>query len=264
MDNLAYTEVRTNMKTQDFPSAYTEIVNDASYHMFYARLSTAPSSFLKEMTMYSYRVVEQPVPLEPLKPESFVPLTRFVFNLGRKSYVGREIKWWAEKYIQPLLQTFPQSRNQIMYRSYAYLKNNLRNNTDVLQEYFLPKEQILAFIQGLGDILQRHSVVTRNVEIRSVHKENILLDYAKADWFGVVLYLNFDVNEQDMRKIKEAHSDLIDLAQSLGGSFYLPYQLSATRAQIEKSFPEFGKFLELKKKYDADLLFTSKFYEKYG
>ncbi len=178
--------------------------------------------------------------------------------------MGREIKWWAEKYIQPLVQTFPESRNQIMYRSYAYLKNNLQNNTDVLQEYFLPKEQILAFIQGLGDILQRLTVVTRNVEIRSVHKENILLDYAKADWFGVVLYLNFDVNQQDMRKIKEAHSDLIDLAQSLGGSFYLPYQLSATRAQIEKSYPEFDKFLELKKKYDADLLFTSEFYKKYG
>src|SRR5205823_14801793 len=188
-----------------------------------ARLSDAPSSFLKETIIYAYQVVDQTSPPEPLKPETFVQLTRFVFNLGRKSSLGREIKWWAEKYIQPLLQTFPQSRNQIMYRSYAYLKNNLQNNTDVLQEYFVPQEQILAFIQGLGGILQRLTVVTRNVEIRSVHKENILLDYAKADWFGVVLYLNFDVNERDMRKIKEAHSALIDLAQRLGGSFYLPY-----------------------------------------
>jgi hypothetical protein len=178
--------------------------------------------------------------------------------------VGREIKWWSEKYIQPLLEKYPQSRNQIMHRSYAYLKNNLRNNTDVLQEYFFPTEQILAFIQGLGGILQRLAVVTRNVEIRSVHNENILLDYAKADWLGVVLYLNFDVAEQDMRKIREAHSELIDLAQSLGGSFYLPYQLSATRAQIDNSYPEFGRFIELKKQYDAELLFTSKFYQKYG
>jgi len=151
-----------------------------------------------------------------------------------------------------------------MYRTYAYLKNNLQNNTDVLQEYFLPKEQILAFIQGLGDILQRLTVLTRKLEIRSDNNENILLDYAKADWLVVVLYLNFDVTEQDMRKIREAHSELIDLAQSLGGSFYLPYQLSATRAQIDNSYPEFGRFLELKKQYDVDLLFTSKFYQKYG
>lgn len=264
MDNLAYNQVRTTIKTQDFPAAYAKIVSDPSYHMFYARLSDAPSSFLKETIIYAYKVVDQTLPLQPLKPETLVKLTRFVFNLGRKSYVGREIKWWAEKYIQPLLQTFPQSRDQILYNSYAYLKNNLRNNTDVLQEYFLPQEQILAFIQGLGDILQRRSVVTRNVEIRSVHKENILLDYAQGDWLGVVLYLNFDVNERDMRRVREAHFELIDLAQSLGGSFYLPYQLSATRAQIEQSYPEFGKFLELKKQYDPHLLFTSKFYEKYG
>ncbi|HLJ33367.1 MAG TPA: FAD-binding oxidoreductase [Ktedonobacteraceae bacterium] len=264
MDNLAYTERRPLIQTQDFPSTYTGIANNPDCHMFYARLSTAPSSFLKEMIVYSYAVVDQPVSTEPLKPENLVQLTRFVFNLGRKSYIGREIKWWAEKYIQPLTETFPQSRNQIMHRSYAYLKNNLRNNSDVLQEYFLPEEQILPFIQGLGDILQKHGVVTRNAEIRSVHKENILLDYARGDWFGVVLYLNFAVNEQEMRKVKEVHSDLMDLAHSLGGSFYLPYQLSATKEQIEKSYPEFDTFLALKKKYDPDLLFTSTFYETYG
>jgi FAD/FMN-containing dehydrogenase len=263
MENLAYNEVRTIIKTQDFPSAYKAIVNDPTYHMFYARLSDAPSSFLKETIIYAYKAVDQILALKPLQPEQLVQLTRFVFNLGRKSYLGREIKWWAEKNIQPLLETYPQSRNQIMYRSYAYLKNNLRNNTDVLQEYFLPTEQILPFIQGLGDILQRLGVVTRNVEIRSVHKENILLDYAQGDWLGVVLYLNFDVTERDMSKISEAHSELIALAQSLGGSFYLPYQLSATRAQIDNSYPEFGRFIELKKRYDPDRLFTSKFYQKY-
>ena len=263
-DNLNYTEVRSIIETQDFPSAYTNIVNDPTYHMFYARLSDAPSSFLKEMVIYGYKVVGQTASVEALKPESFVGLTRFVFNLGRKSYIGREIKWLAEKYIQPLLQKFPQSRNQIMHRSYAYLKNDLRNNSDVLQEYFLPQDQILAFMQGLGRILQRLAVVTRNVEIRSVHKENILLDYAKGDWLAVVLYLNFDVNEQAMRKIREAHVELIELAQSLGGSFYLPYQLSATRAQIEHSYPDFDKFLALKKQYDPDLLFTSTFYRKYA
>ena len=59
MDNFAYNEVRTIIKTQDFPSAYTAIVNDATYHLFYARLSDAPSSFLKETIIYAYKVVDQ-------------------------------------------------------------------------------------------------------------------------------------------------------------------------------------------------------------
>ena len=264
MENLSYNEVRSIIKTQDFPSAYAKIVSDPSYHLFYARMSTAPSSFLKEMIVYAYKVAGGPAPVQPLQPEKLVQLTRFVFNLGRKSYLGREIKWWAEKNIEPLLQAYPASRNQIMYQSYAFLKNNLPHNTDVLQEYFVPQDQILPFIQGLGDILQKLGVVTRNAEIRTVHKENILLDYAGGDWFGIVLYPNFDVDERDMRKVSEAHSQLIDLAQSLGGSFYLPYQLDATRAQIDKSYPEFGRFLELKKYYDPDLVFTSTFYQKYA
>lgn len=263
MDNLSYTETQTILKTSDFPLAYRNIVSDATYHMFYARLSTASTSFLKEMIMYAYKVNDHPAQIKLLEPEKLLKLTRFALNLGRKSFMGREIKWWGEKYIQPLTQTFPQSRNQIMHRSYAYLKNDLDNNTDVLQEYFVPKEQILPFIQELGNILQRNTVITRNVEIRSVHHENILLDYAQADWFGVVLYLNFDVTEHDMRTIKDTHSELVTLAQSLGGSFYLPYQLSVTRAQIEHSYPQFERFLELKKKYDPDTRFTSKFYQKY-
>ncbi|HLX59161.1 MAG TPA: FAD-binding oxidoreductase [Ktedonobacteraceae bacterium] len=263
-ENLSYTEVRSIIKTQDFPAAYARIVSDPSYHLFYARMSTTPSSFLKEMIVYVYKVAGGLAPVKPLEPAKLVQLTRFVFNLGRKSYLGRELKWWAEKNIEPLLQAYPASRNQIMYQSYAYLKNNLPHNTDVLQEYFVPQDQILPFIQGLGDILQKLGVVTRNAEIRTVHKENILLDYAGGDWFGIVLYPNFNVDERDMRKVSEAHSQLIDLAQSLGGSFYLPYQLDTTKAQIDKSYPEFGTFLELKKKYDADLLFTSEFYKKYG
>src|SRR5436305_724048 len=81
MDNLAYREVQTIMKTQEFPTAYTAIVNNPSYHMFYARLSDAPSSFLKETIIYAYKVVDQSLPLEPLKPEKLVKLSRFVFNL---------------------------------------------------------------------------------------------------------------------------------------------------------------------------------------
>ena len=149
MENLSYNEVRSIIKTQDFPSAYAKIVSDPSYHLFYARLSTAPSSFLKEMIVYAYKVATGPAPVQPLQPEKLVQLTRFVFNLGRKGYLGRQIKWWAEKNIEPLLQASSAPRNQIMYQSYAFLKNNLPHNTDVLQEYFVPQDQIPAIHPGL-------------------------------------------------------------------------------------------------------------------
>ncbi len=262
MDNIAYIEVQKIIRTKDFLPTFEEIGKDRGIHMFYARLSTAPSSFLKEIIVYTYKVTAQSNKREKLSSESLTTLRRLVFNLGRKNHLGREIKWWGEKYIQPYLQTYPASRNQVMHRSYAYLKNNLKNNTDVLQEYFLPKEQLLQFIEGLGEILNKNNVVTRNVEIRSIHKENILLDYAQDNWFGVVLYLNFNVDE--IENIKAVHSKLIDLSQRLGGSFYLPYQLSASREQIDKSYPNFNEFLRLKEKYDPKNLLTSWFYKQYA
>src|SRR5207302_9896510 len=70
MDNLAYNEVRTIIKTQDFPSAYARIVSDPSYHMFYEGLSVVPSSFLNETIIYAYKVVDQPASREPLKLEN--------------------------------------------------------------------------------------------------------------------------------------------------------------------------------------------------
>lgn len=264
MDNLLYEQDQYIINIKDFLSSFEKIENSDAYHMFYARLSTTPSSFLNEMIIYGYRLVSDSTKsITPLKLEPLIKIKRLIFNMSRKSYIGREIKWWSEKHLLPLVEEFPSSRNQILYRSYAYIKNNLRNNTDLLQEYFIPKQHILEFISGLRITLLKHSVITRNVEIRIVHQESILLDYAKGDRLAVVLYLNQDVNEQDNRNIQSVHSELIKLAQGLGGSFYLPYQLNATKEEVLKSYPEFDEFLKLKKKCDPDLIITSKFYEKY-
>lgn len=264
MDNLLYEQDQNIIKAKHFLSSFEKIENNDAYHMFYARLSTAPSSFLNEMIIYGYRhVSDSEKVIRNLKLEPFIKIKRLIFNLSRKSHLGREIKWWSEKRLLPLVEEFPSSRNQILYRSYAYIKNNLKMNTDLLQEYFIPRQHITEFISGLRTILLEYSVVTRNVEIRIVHKEDILLDYAKGDRFAIVLYLNQNVNEEENRNIQSVHSELIKLAHSLGGSFYLPYQLNATKEEVLKSYPKFDDFLKLKKKCDPDLIISSKFYEKY-
>lgn len=262
MVNLTYVEKQKIINSNDFPQEFDQIIKNKNIHMFYARLSTAPSSFLEEMVLYTFETAQAKTNESiQLTSESYIKFRRFVLNLGRKNPVGREIKWLGEKYIQPLLQSNASSRNQIMHRSYAYLKNNIKNNTDVLQEYFLPREKVLPFIKELGKVLQKHQLVARNVELRCVYKEGLLLDYAHGDWFGVVLYLNFNVDE--IEKVRVAHKELITIAQNLGGSFYLPYMLSASKEQVEKSYPKFQEFIKLKQKYDPNGLFTSGFYEHY-
>ncbi len=56
---------------------------------------------------------------------------------------------------------------------------------------------------------------------------------------------------------------LIDLAIARGGSYYLTYHRFATREQVVACYPEFRKFLELKRKSDPTGLFQSDWYRHY-
>ena len=156
------------------------------------------------------------------------------------------------------------SRNQEMYDDMAYLKNRLRD-ADILQEYFVPYDRMPEFVDGLRDIVQRNRANLLNVTIRTVHKDNVTaLPYAREDMFGFVLYFNVRFNDEDNEILKKTTTDLIDVAERAGGTFYLPYQLFYSTEQLRKSYPNIDDFFALKKKYDSLGLFTNKFYEKYS
>jgi FAD/FMN-containing dehydrogenase len=156
------------------------------------------------------------------------------------------------------------SRNEEMYDDMAYLENRLRD-TDILQEYFIPYGRMPEFVDGLRVVVQRNHANLLNVTIRTVHRHTIsALPYAKEDMFGLVLYFNVKFNEKDNEILQKTTSDLIDVAESAGGTYYLPYQLFYSREQLRKSYPEIDQFFATKKKYDPIGLFTNKFYEKYG
>jgi FAD/FMN-containing dehydrogenase len=156
------------------------------------------------------------------------------------------------------------SRNEEMYDDMAYLDNRLRD-TDILQEYFIPFDRMPDFVDGLRDVVQRNGANLLNVTIRTVHKDTITaLPYATQDMFGFVLYFNVKFNDEENEILKKTTTDLIDVAQKVGGTYYLPYQLFYSWEQLHKSYPGINEFFASKKKYDPIGLFTNKFYEKYG
>jgi FAD/FMN-containing dehydrogenase len=148
--------------------------------------------------------------------------------------------------------------------SMAYLKGRLRD-TDILQEYFIPREEMAAFVDGLRDIVSSEGTNLINVTIRMVHKDTVTaLPYAKRDMFAFVLYFNQKLNEADSRALQRTTVHLIDLSLGLNGTYYLPYQLYYSREQLQKAYPEIDAFFAAKTIYDPIELFTNKFYEKYG
>jgi FAD/FMN-containing dehydrogenase len=278
VDNEMYVWKTKYMDYKDFADYYKENVNgNPKFGLTYGRLSMSPSSFLKETAIHTYERTNEKVQVVPLKMPGYVWLDRFVMNFSKTGDFGRRFRWMMEKYGEPRLHTCVSrneamsheegcfvSRNQEMYDSMDYLVNRLPD-TDILQEYFIPRDKMPQFVDGLRNVVQRDGANLINVTIRIVHKDDITtLNYATQDMFAYVLYFNQRFNEREAQILQKTTVDLIDLAIGLEGTYYLPYQLFYSKEQLRRAYPRVDEFFAAKRVYDPDELFTNKFYEKYG
>jgi FAD/FMN-containing dehydrogenase len=278
VDNEMY-EMKTKiMDYKDVPAFYSKNVamND-DVGLIYGRLSVSPTSYLREVVLRAYNKTQFEGQMPPLAPDSHVRLERLIINLSKTGALGRWVRWTTEKYFEPRLHLcVPRnnamtqrepclvSRNREMFDSMAYLKNRL-NDTDILQEYFIPPGQMDKFVDGLRDIVVRDRANLLNITIRVVHKDTVTaLPYAKEDMFAFVLYFNQKLNRASSQTLQKTTTDLIDLAASLHGTYYLPYQLYYSPGQLRQSYPEVDEVFAAKRKYDPAELFSNTWYEKYG
>ncbi len=279
VDNVILRSDRQLIATEDFPAVFSASIEpDDEINLFYGHLSTSPGSFLKECILYSYKVEagERPV-LPPLGDVSSVKLRRLIFNLAKEGSLFHRLKWFAEKRLEPLAESCTisraaaqaegevclVSRNEPMHDSVPYLFNRLNDETDILHEYFVPRDKLISFIDGMREIMEREGTILLNASIRVVHKEEMALNYAPGDAFSVVLYINQKISEAGIEKMRSLTSALIDLCSSLGGRFFLPYQKHYNKAQLKRAYPEITEFFGKKLAYDPQGLFSNRWYETY-
>jgi FAD/FMN-containing dehydrogenase len=279
-ENVIYAPGRRIVPYAEFPTLFREeLAANTKLGLLYGHLSTAPQSLLRELILYTYE--EQAVSdavIPPLGEVSSVKLRRFVLNFSKQGDWPMRLKWFAEKHIEPRLESCSVtrndamtsgeaclvSRNEPMHDSVPYLRNNLRGETDILHEYFIPRDQFVTFVDGLREIVQTHNVKLLNASVRVVHQEDNFLTYAPGDVFSVVLYINQITDTPGDEKMRTVTSALIDLAVGLGGRFFLPYQLHYTPEQLERAYPEIRAFFAAKRQYDPEERFTNTFYAKYA
>jgi FAD/FMN-containing dehydrogenase len=281
VDNDVYQTERQVVSYRDFPKIFEgEILPDPNLGLFYGHLSTAPASLLDEMIFYKYTKVELgEAEVPPLGEISGVKLRRFVFNFSKLGAIPMNIKWYLEKNVEPRLESctvVPRtqamaegeacfvSRNEPMHDSVPYIRNNLPNETDILHEYFIPRDQFIPFVDGLRQIVRDHRVNLLNASVRVIHPESNFLNYAPAEMYSIVLYINQPTTPEGNEKMGVVTRELIDLTAEVNGRFFLPYQLHYTPEQLQRSYPMIGDFFAAKKTYDPDGLFTNTWYEKYG
>ena len=139
-----------------------------------------------------------------------------------------------------------------------------RFSTYLLQEYFIPAENFLGFAALLRRILLAHEVNALNVSIRhSPADPGTLMRWAPRDVFSFVLYYKQRSSRWADADASRWTRQLIDAALGMGGRYYLPYRLHATKAQFARAYPEAEAFAALKARIDPQRRFRNRLWETY-
>jgi FAD/FMN-containing dehydrogenase len=277
--NDIYESERALIRYDEFPRRFGEIAADPEIGLMYTHLSTAPGTLLEEGLVYTYRrATDQSGERPPLGEVGATRMRRLTVNLAKRGNVFRSLKWWAEKELEHRFESCTitraqamgdgeaclVSRNDPMHDSVAYLRNSLPGETDILHEYFVPRDRLVPFLDDLRRVFRAQDVNLLNASIRAVDAEHNILSYAPAPAFSVVLYINQRTDEVGNAAMARLTSDLIDLTARHGGRFFLPYQLHYTPAQLERSYPEIRAFFAAKRRWDPEGRFSNSWYSRYA
>jgi FAD/FMN-containing dehydrogenase len=138
------------------------------------------------------------------------------------------------------------------------------HSTYVLQEYFVPVERFEEFVSKMAGIFTRHHVNVINVSIRHAQKDpESMLAWAKEESFAFVVYYKQGVERDEKAEVGIWTRELIEAALSVGGSYYLPYQIHATEEQFHRAYPRAEEFFALKRKVDPEYRFRNKLWDRY-
>ena len=201
------------------------------------------------------------------------PRQHLIYTYLAQHRLFRRVRFALEKAVaRPLDLTFSTDRNTTMYESakpmaLLYQPLTYYDDTFVLQEYFIPKENFHHWYTKLVPIIQRKyaHIFLLNLTIRFVKKDTLTyLAYTKqADCYAFVFYFRIARNEHGDGEVRDVHQQLIELAFECHGTFYLPYRQHYSYEQITRAYPMFDEFLQKKHTYDPVGLFSNDWYDHY-
>ena len=255
---------RRVMSSDRFPAAFAgAVAGRGDVPMAFGRLNVDPAAFLGEAIVSAF--VSDPGPIPALIEPSGREVARAVFRGSEGSDYGKAFRWTAEKRLQPLLVGTTFSRNQLLNADADFFENRSAATTDILHEYFVPRDQAGAIVDALRTVVPRHDGDLLNVTVRSVEADpDTVLRYADGPTTAFVLLFAQARTAAAEKTMTALTRDLIDAALNLGGRYYLPYRLHATPGQFRRAYPRADEFFAAKRRYDPDGLFANRFSAKYG
>lgn len=242
--------------------------HDTEMHLY--RLSLDPNGLLKSGVAVNY-VADPSATSQRIKVNinreapSGTRYQRIMTNIARRFDWMRRLYWQNESTRIITGKDPAISRVEHMQAPISAMFNDAKSDTEWLQEYFIPAENLEPFLNSLGDLLMDNKVVLLNASVRPVVKDAISkLGYAnRGEMYAVVLCFNQKLDDVSRLKTRRWVKKANDLVLNNNGTYYLPYQPFATKEQFTKSYPGYKDVLAKKIAVDPDGLFQTGFFNKY-
>ena len=269
-----YEQRATIVDYQDFPAYFAQhIQSDSGVVFLLARPSIDPDSaaFLREMAVVTWRHASPGDTASfALTEEQHVLRDRFFLGLSRRFDWAKKLRWSLQKKIElGTAERRVMSRNNAMRPPLAPLElltYHSRRNTDILQEYYIPVEQFVPFMDRFRTVLRdgRMNVISSTVRYVGPNATPVLAYAPTRPVFAIIHMSNVGLDSASQAGARDVTRRLVDAAIEFGGTYYLTYQLYPTVEQLHRAYPNARRAFERKRFYDPDELFTSQFYEAYG
>jgi len=271
-ENRVYQKNAIQMDYTQFPSYFEQQFKGPSeVDLLIARPSIAlGKQFMKETVVTIWKRTDQMTKdVLKLRGEENVRRDRFLLNLSRKYKWGKRLRWyWQKKLVSKPGKTEIISRNNAMApptAPYELLVRKSSKNTDIVQEYFIPKSHFVDFMDGARKIMLDNSVNLLNVTIRyCAGNREAFLSHTRQDSFSIMFYTSQNLSSSGLIQAEKMTLQLVDLALKYEGTYYLTYQLFPTQSQIRQAYPRLDQFFNLKRQYDSQELLMNQFYRKYA
>jgi FAD/FMN-containing dehydrogenase len=269
-----YEQRAISLDYREFPAYFeTTIKPDSSVVFLLVRpsIDPDPEAFLKELVVVSWRRAPGGTPGSfELTEEQHVLRDRFFLGLSRKFDWAKSLRWKLQKKVElGAGEARVVSRNNAMRPPLApleLLNYESKRDTDIIQEYYVPVDRFVPFMDRFRDILLEHDANVMSSTVRYVTPNATpALAYASdKEVFAIIQMSNVPLSAAGQEKAAAMTRELVDAAIENGGTYYLTYQLYPTPEQLHRAYPKAREAFARKRFYDPDELFSSRFYERYG
>jgi len=258
---------RKLVPSTDYVGALDVAVRSGPVGLAFGRLNVTGRRFLEEAELTTFVRTSDASPGEAIvEPGPWTAsLERWIFRGSEGSEYGKDLRWSLETNLSPWVFGSETHRNQVMQGRVDVYENRNPEQTDILQEYFVPRGRVEEFLRRVRAIVPAHAADLLNVTLRDVRRDDdTLLRYADSDMMALVFFFSQPRTAEADSAMQALTRELIEASLSSGGRYYLPYRLHASRDQFQRAYPRYGDFFALKRAVDPGEVFQNQFYRAYG